>query len=220
MNQFGGGKDFIRNISSCKDLNLLSPCCPHSIGRKERKKRRTNQVLRCIPGRMENQTRSGLQEDPTAGFAPAPTRPDTRGSTADAQTLQKRNTKEGKASEFPEPLRHAVSLPTGSALNARGLAKDGTVLLGARVSPAARLSRWRSCSEVTPETRPHKPARGLGTRGRPASPGTCRVSVPIFVSQTHNPRRLLSSPNWDTLFAKQKGCRTKQKDPKGKETFL
>lgn len=220
MNQFGGGKDFIRNISSCKDLNLLSPCCPHSIGRKERKKRRKNQVLRRIPGRMENQTRSGLQEDPTAGFAPAPTRPDTRGSTADAQTLQKRNTKEGKASEFPEPLRHAVSLPTGSALNARGLAKDGTVLLGARVSPAARLSRWRSCSEVTPETRPHKPARGLGTRGRPASPGTCRVSVPIFVSQTHNPRRLLSSPNWDTLFAKQKGCRTKQKDPKGKETFL
>ena len=101
---------------------------------------------------MENQTRSGLQEDPTADFAPAPTPPDTRGSTADAQTLQKRNTKEGKASEFPEPLRHAVSLPTGSALNTIGLAKDGTVLLGARVSPSTRLSWWRSCSEVTPET--------------------------------------------------------------------
>ena len=29
---------------------------------------------------------------------------------------------------------------------------DGAVLLGARVSPSTRLSWWRSCSEVTPET--------------------------------------------------------------------
>lgn len=125
---------------------------------------------------------------------------------------QKPNTREAKACEFPEPLRHAASLPTGSALNTRGLAKDGTVLLGARVSPAARLSRWRSCSEVTPETRPHKPGRGCwGRGGASASPGTCRVSVPIFVSQTRNPRRWLSSPIEDTHFAKQKGCKNKTK---------
>lgn len=148
-----------------------------------------------------------------AGFAPAPARPSTAGSTADAQSLQKRNTREAKACEFPEPLRHAASLPTGSALNTRGLAKDGTVLLGARVSPAARLSRWRSCSEVTPETRPHKPGRGLGTRGRPASPGTCRVSVPIFVSQTYNLPRWLASPDVDTLFCKTKRMQNKAKRP-------
>ena len=177
------------------------------------KKKTKNQVLRPTPGRTVNQTPSGHRKIPWLGSPPAPARPSTAGSTANAQSLQKRNTREAKACEFPEPLMHAASLPTGSALNTRGLAKDGTVLLGARVSPAARLSRWRSCSEVTPETRPHKPGRGLGTRGRPASPGTCRVSVPIFVSQTHKPAEVACLSRRRYSFCKTKRMQNKTKRP-------
>ena len=53
-----GREEDVRKISSCKGLNLLSPCCPRRIGRKEREKRKKNQVLRRISGRKDGEADS------------------------------------------------------------------------------------------------------------------------------------------------------------------
>lgn len=98
-----------------------------------------------------------------------------------AQKLQARHA--GRA-RVPGRPRHAAC-PYRSAFKYQRPRQNWRRGAGARVSPAARPSRGCSCSEVTPETRPHKPGRGVspspGTRGGLTSllhftniqPGTC-----------------------------------------------
>lgn len=128
------------------------------------------------------------------------------GSSADAQPLRKCKTPEAKAAATSQSLSGTRHLsPPAAPGNTTGLAKDGTVLLGARVSPAARLSRWRSCSKVTPETRPHKPRWRGGQRGEKVGSGRGQGEgrhllqgpaepPPVFISQASNAGRWLSSP--------------------------
>lgn len=128
---------------------------------------------------------------------PGPSPSISSGSSADAQPLRKCKTREAKAAATSESLSGTRPLsPPAAPGNTTGLAKDGAVLLGARVSPAARLSRWRSCSKVTPETRPHKPrwrggqrgekvgsGRGAGAGGgAPPSPGPCGAASRLHLA--------------------------------------
>ena len=161
-------ENLYQEISSSKGL-FTAPTAQIIFAEKEEK---NNQGQGPTPGRGDDQGPPwSLPENPFAGLGPPSPPPPPRpgGPAADVQTLQKCKTREAEACEFPEPLRHAASLPTGSASNTRGLAKDGTVLLGAPVSPAARLSwwRWRSCSAGRSGLRHVRtsPTRGRGRAG-------------------------------------------------------
>lgn len=125
------------------------------------------------------------------------------------------NIKPGQQSAFPGRPRHAAPLPTGSALNTRGLAKDGSVLLGARVSPASGLSGGAAAQRSRRRHVRTRPRAGVGAgRGAPPPPGTRHAaSVPSSASQPSTGELASLSQRRCFIFATRKGPKSKTERP-------